>query len=368
MSFYDEIIEYRDTNFHSYFESLSDEKISGILQKNRIDYMDFLALLSPIAQKHIENMAQRSHEITIRQFGRTIALYTPLYLSNYCNNQCVYCGFNQKNKIERNQLSLAEVEAEAEEIAKSGLKHILVLTGDAPGIATIDYLENCCKILSKYFTSTSIEIFALTGDEYTRLINAGVDSLTIYQETYNESLYKELHLKGPKTDYRFRLDAPERACRAFMRTVNVGALLGLDDWRKEVFLTGMHADYLQKNYPETEISVSLPRLRPHVGQFQPPYIVNDIDIVQIITALRIFMPRAGITISTRETAQFRDNILPLGVTKMSAASCTSVGGRTADKENTGQFEISDERSVPEMVSMLEAAGWQPIYKDWQPIS
>lgn len=367
MSFYHEIIKYQKLDVDHYFESISDERISGILQKDHLGYMDFLALLSPCAQNHIEEMAQKSHEITIRQFGRTISLYTPLYLSNFCNNQCVYCGFNQKHRIERKQLTLEEVEREAAEISKSGLKHILILTGDAPKIATMDYLQSCCNILSKYFTSISIEIYALTGDEYRRLIHAGVDSLTIYQETYNEKLYGELHLKGPKSDYRFRLDAPERACQAAVRSVNIGALLGLDDWRKEAFLTGMHADYLQKKYPDTEIAVSLPRFRPHVGDFQPPFVVNDIDIVQIMTAIRIFMPRTGITISTREKAAFRNNILPLGVTRMSAGSCTSVGGRTAEEEGTNQFEISDERSVSEMVAMLEKSGWQPVYKDWQSI-
>ncbi len=368
MSFYNEIIKLQDMDVDNFFESLSDAQISGILQKTKIRIPDFLALLSPCARDHLEEMAQKSHEITVRQFGWTISLYTPLYLSNFCTNRCVYCGFNHKNKIQRSQLSLEEVEMEAAEIAKSGLKHILILTGDAPKIATMDYLENCCRILKKYFSSISIEIYTLTRDEYARLIDAGVDGLTIYQETYNEKLYGKLHLKGPKTDYRFRLDAPERACEAHMRSVNIGALLGLDDWRKEAFFTGIHADYLQKKYPDTEIAVSLPRLRPHVGEFQPAFTVTDIDVVQIMTAIRIFMPRCGITISTRENAAFRNNILPLGVTKMSAGSCTAVGGRTAGEERPGQFDISDGRSVPEMVHMLENAGWQPVYKDWQSIA
>lgn len=365
MSFYNEIMKFREMEVDAFFESVSDAQISGILRQNRLRSEDFLALLSPCARGRLEEMAQKSHEITVRQFGRTISLYTPLYLSNYCTNHCVYCGFNHKNKIERSHLSFQEVEKEAAEIATSGLKHILILTGDAPKIATMDYLEGCCSILKKYFSSISIEIFALTEEEYSRLIRAGVDAMTIYQETYNEDLYGKIHLKGPKTNYRFRLDAPERACRARMRAVNIGGLLGLDDWRKESFLTGMHADYLQRRYPEAEIAVSLPRMRPHVGEFQPAVTVTDSDVVQIMTALRIFMPRCGITISTRENAAFRDNLLPLGVTKMSAGSCTAVGGRTADEKRPGQFDISDERSVPEMVHMLENAGWQPVYKDWQ---
>lgn len=367
MSFYSEIENIRKIDTNACLDAVTDDRVAGILQKKRINAMDFLALLSPCASRHMEAMAQKAHEMTIRQFGHTIMLFTPLYLSNFCKNQCVYCGFNQKNAIERKHLSLEEVEKEAAEIAKSGLKHILVLTGDAPKIASIDYLEKCCRVLSRYFTSIAIEIYALTREEYQRLVAAGVDALTLYQETYNENLYARVHLKGPKKDYRFRLDAPERGCQASMRAVNVGALLGLDDWQKEAFITGLHADYLQRRYPETEISVSLPRLRPHAGEFQPACIVNDADVVQIMTALRLFMPRTGITISTRESSQFRDNLLPLGVTKMSAGSSTAVGGRATDDAGTGQFEISDERSVVEMAAMLEARGWQPVYKDWQPI-
>jgi 2-iminoacetate synthase len=222
-------------------------------------------------------------------------------------------------------------------------------------------------VLGRYFPAIGMEIYALSQADYGRLIEAGVDSLTIYQETYNEELYRQLHPKGPKRDYRFRLDAPERACRAGMRAVNVGALLGLDDWRQDAFITGLHAHYLQNRYPETETSISLPRMRPHVGGYQPGCIVADRHIVQTMTALRLFMPRAGITISTRESARFRDRLLPLGVTRMSAGSCTAVGGRTGKADSASQFEISDERSAPEMVDMLRRAGWQPVFKDWQHI-
>jgi 2-iminoacetate synthase len=310
-------------------------------------------------------MARRAHTLTLAQFGRTIVLYTPLYLSNHCTNGCLYCSFNHKNRIGRRQLTLDEVEDEARTIAASGLKHILILTGDAPAIASVDYIANCCRVLDRHFTSIGIEVYALTEAEYRYLIEAGVDSLTLYQETYNETLYDRLHPTGPKRDYGFRMDAPERACRAAMRSVNVGALLGLDDWRRDAFFTGLHARYLQDRYPETEIGVSLPRIRPHVGGFQPACTVADKHIVQIMTAFRLFMPRVGIAISTRERAPFRDRLLPLGVTRMSAGSCTAVGGHTDGDNATGQFEISDERSVPEMVAMLRRSGWQPVFKDWQ---
>jgi 2-iminoacetate synthase len=262
---------------------------------------------------------------------------------------------------------LDEVEAEAKVIASSGLKHILILTGDARKIASIDYLKDCIRILSRFFSSISIEIYALETSEYAELIEAGIDALTIYQETYNSDLYQKLHIKGPKADYRFRLDAPERACIAGIRSVNIGALLGLDDWRMDAFFTGIHAYYLQRFFPEVEVSTSLPRMRPHAGDFQPNNIISDKNLVQFMTAFRLFMPRAGITISTRESEGFRNNILRLGVTKMSAGSSTIVGGHTTSKNDTGQFDICDHRTVAEMRELIMSQGYQPVFKDWQPI-
>jgi 2-iminoacetate synthase len=365
MSFYTIYAMWRDADLVGRMQSVTDSDVRRTLSKRTLTADDFLCLLSPAAEAHLEAMARKAHGLTMAQFGRTMVLYTPLYLSNYCTNGCVYCSFNHKNRIDRRQLSLDEVEDEARAISASGLKHILILTGDAPSIASVDYIADCCRVLDRYFTAIGIEIYALTEDEYRRLIAAGADSLTLYQETYNERLYAELHPKGPKRDYGFRLDAPERACRAAMRAVNVGALLGLDDWHRDAFFTGLHAHYLQDRYPETEISASLPRIRPHVGGFQPGCVVEDRHLVQIMTAMRLFMPRLGIAISTRESAGFRDRLLPLGVTRMSAGSCTAVGGHIDEDNGTGQFEISDERTVPEMVAMLQQAGWQPVYKDWQ---
>ena len=365
MTFYDRYAAYRDGGIARQVESATDGDVQRVLDKQTLAPEDFLCLLSPAAEPHLERMAQKAHALTVSQFGRTMVLYTPLYLSNFCTNSCLYCGFNQNNRIVRRQLTLTEVEAEARAIADTGLKHILILTGDAPAIASVDYIAGCCEVLGRYFPAIGMEIYALSQADYRRLVESGVDSLTLYQETYNEALYLRLHPKGPKRDYRFRLDAPERACRAGMRAVNVGALLGLDDWRQDAFITGLHAHYLQNRYPETEVSVSLPRMRPHVGGYQPGCIVEDRHIVQTMTALRLFMPRAGITISTRESARFRDRLLPLGVTRMSAGSCTAVGGRTDKADSTGQFEISDERTAQEMVDMLRRAGWQPVFKDWQ---
>ena len=365
MSVYDPIAAAAESDPVLRMQSVTGADVQRALNRSMPTADDFLCLLAPAAEAHLEQMAQLAHSLTVAQFGRTMVLYTPLYLSNHCTNRCVYCGFNRDNRIPRRQLTLAEVDAEARAIAATGLKHILILTGDAPAKASVDYIQACCEVLQGYFPAIGMEVYAMSQADYARLIDAGVDSLTIYQETYNEALYRTLHPQGPKRDYRFRLDAPERACLAGMRAVNVGALLGLDDWRRDAFFTGLHAFYLQRRFPEAEVSVSLPRMRPHVGGFQPECIVEDRHIVQIMTALRLFMPRVGITISTRESARFRDRILPLGVTRMSAGSCTAVGGRTAEKPSTGQFDISDERSVAEMAAMLRQAGWQPVYKDWQ---
>jgi 2-iminoacetate synthase len=365
MTFSDELRRFDGFDFQGFFARVTDADVLRIIAKERLSEMDYLALLSPRAASHLEPMARRANELTIRHFGRAVQLFTPLYLANYCTNQCVYCGFNTKNPLERRKLTLDEVEAEARAIAASGLKHILILTGEDRKKSPVSYMADCVRVLKRYFTSISIEVYPLTQEEYAELVAAGVDGVTMFQEVYDEPVYLELHPKGPKRDYRFRLEAPDRAARAGMRLVNIGALLGLHEWRQEAFLTGVHTDYLQRAYPEIEVAISTPRMRPHLGGFPPKVIVSDADLVQYILAFRLFMPRGGVTLSTRESAKLRDNLLPLGVTKMSAGVCTQVGGRATGQEDTGQFEISDERSVAEMAEMLYSKGYQPVYKDWQ---
>lgn len=365
MSFYEEYSKYKEFNFEVFFENLTEYSILNIINKDRLTELDFLTLLSDKAGKYLELIAQRSRQLTIQHFGRVIFLYTPLYLANYCVNQCVYCGFNATNGIMRKKLSMEEVEEEAKIISKTGLRHILILTGESRKETPVEYIKQCVEVLRNYFRSITIEIYPLDEDEYSELIEAGVDGLTIYQEAYNEDVYSELHLKGPKRNYRYRLDAPERACKAAMRSVNIGALLGLDDWRTEAFYTGLHANYLQNKYLDTEVSVSVPRMRPHSGAFMPKSIVDDRSLVQIMLAFRLFMPRAGITVSTREGAEFRDNLIGLGVTKMSAGSCTEVGGHALTEKSEGQFDISDQRSVEEMKQVIYNKGYQPVFKDWQ---
>ncbi|MDO8525839.1 MAG: 2-iminoacetate synthase ThiH [Candidatus Omnitrophota bacterium] len=328
---------------------------------------DLMALLSPDAEEHLEDMARQSRELTLRYFGKTIRLYTPIYISNYCENRCAYCGFNAGNKIARKRLSPEEVEREARAIAQTGLRHILLLTGESRAMSPISYIKDCLKVLNKYFSSVSVEIYALTEAEYAELVSEGVDGLTIHQETYDEETYRSVHPSGPKSDYKFRIEAPERGARAGMRNVNIGVLLGLGDWREEAFRLGLHAKYLQDEFPGVDIGVSLPRLKPHAGSFKAPHRVSDKAFVQMITALRIFLPRLGISISTREEASFRENLIPLGVTRISAGSSTYVGGHTAGPisgDNLPQFEISDKRSVAEIMNMLGQKGYQPVTKDW----
>ncbi|HOG23915.1 MAG TPA: 2-iminoacetate synthase ThiH [Candidatus Omnitrophota bacterium] len=326
-----------------------------------------LTLLSPQASDDLELMARKAHEITLRQFGRVIQLYTPLYLSNFCDNQCSYCGFNARNRVPRKTLTLEEIEREAAYIASTGLKHILILTGGSRAHAPLSYIKSAVRVLKKYFSSISAEIYALSEGEYAELATEGVDGLTIYQETYHEAVYDRVHKAGPKKDFQFRLEAPERAARGAFRNVNIGALLGLSDWRRESFFLGMHAGYLQDRFPNVEISASVPRIRPHEGDFSGFEQVSDRDLVQMILALRLFLPRLGITLSTRESPWLRENLVPLGVTRMSAGSTTEVGGHTVachDAEDASQFKIADERNVEEIKAMLVARGYQPVLKDW----
>ncbi len=330
-----------------------------------------LALLSPAAEPFLEAMARQAQAATLRHFGKTMQLFTPLYLSNYCANRCVYCGFSADNLFDRLQLSAAQVEAEAKRIAATGLRQVLVLTGDALRKATPAYIAQSLEILRDYFPALGVEIYAMSEAEYAQLAAAGADSLTIYQETYNEAIYASLHLSGPKKDYHFRLGAPERAARAGMRAVNVAALLGFDDWRRDAFFTGLHAWWLQRRYPHLEIGLSLPRLRPCKGDEKKSYAqqsVEDKHLVQALLALRLFLPEVGITLSTRESATLRDHMLPLGVTRLSAGVTTAVGGHVLQNaNNVPQFSIADERSVDAVAAMLRTKGYQAVYKDWEPL-
>jgi len=370
MSYYEIYLKYKDLPFEKIFHNVLARDIKAAIETERQSEFQFLALLSPAAENYLEDMAQKAHSLTLRHFGRAIQLYTPMYLSNYCENQCAYCGFNSKNNIARKRLNLEEVEKEAAFISSTGLRHILILTGESRKKSSLWYIKGCIKILKKYFSSISIEIYALTENEYAEIAAEGVNGLTLYQETYDEIIYDRVHKRGPKKDYMFRLDAPERAAKNGIRNVNIGVLLGLNDWRKEILFMGLHAKYLQDKFYDVEIGSSIPRLRPHVGEFKISSDISDKNIAQIIIALRIFLPQLGITISTRENSKLREDLLPLGITSMSAGSSTKVGGRiigSQEELNLPQFEISDTRNVEEIKAMLAAKGYQPVLKDWMQI-
>ncbi len=366
MSFIELLDTYSDFDFDGFLESRTDAQVELCLALDQLDPLDFLTLLSPRAGDHLEAIAQKARLLTIQYFGHTIQLYIPLYISNFCNSECVYCGFNRRHKISRQKLSLEEIDIEARKIAATGMRHVLVLTGEAPAATPLEYLEAAVEILKSYFSSISIEMFPMDTGEYARLQRAGIDGVTVYQEVYDRLIYKQVHLAGRKTDYQYRLDAPARGAEAGFRSVNVGALLGLADPRKEAFFTGLHAWYLSSLYLETEVSISLPRINPAEGGYQPAFSVDDRFFVQILTALRLFLPRTGIPISTRERAEFRDHLMHLGATRFSAGSRTDVGGYAQiDSASCKQFEISDERSVAEIVMAIKSGGMQPVYKDWE---
>jgi 2-iminoacetate synthase len=366
MSFIQLLDRYTDFDYHGFWQSRTDAHVRQCLSQEKLAPLDFLTLLSPAATDHLEAMAQKARGLTLQYFGRTIQLYIPLYISNYCNSECIYCGFNRRHDITRRKLTMEEIDVEARKIAQTGMRHVLVLTGEAPKLTPIDYLVEAVETLKRYFASISIEMFPMETDEYARLQKAGVDGITIYQEVYDRNIYKKVHLAGRKTDYQYRLDAPARGAEAGFRWVNIGALLGLADPLKEAFLTGLHAHYLTHRYLNTEISISMPRINPAEGGYQSDYLLGDRHFVQILTAFRLFLPRAGIPISTRERASFRDHLMQLGATRLSAGSRTDVGGYTGvEQSQCQQFEISDERSVPEMVAAIKNSGLQPVYKDWE---
>ncbi|RBW68364.1 2-iminoacetate synthase ThiH [Bacillus taeanensis] len=368
MSFYEKYEEVKSLPFEEIFTSTTEFDVKRVLAKSKLTEMDFLTLLSPAAEAYLEEMAVKAHNLTVQHFGSVMQLFSPLYLSDYCVNQCKYCSFSIENQFERKRLTMDEVEGEAKAIAARGIRHVILLTGESRRYTPISYFKESVGVFKNYFDSLSIEVQPLTVGEYKEVIAAGIDGLTVFQEVYNEDIYKEIHLKGPKRNYHFRLNAPERGCQAGMRTVTIGALLGLDDWRKEAFFTGLHAAYLQNKYLETVIGVALPRIKPHLGSFQPNVHVLDKHLVQYMLALRLFLPRIGMTLSTREAPKLRDHLIPLGITQMSAGSSTAVGGYAEEEEGNSQFEISDERSVDEIKSLLKQKGYQPVFKDWQLLS
>ncbi|MBO2628652.1 2-iminoacetate synthase ThiH [Shewanella algae] len=321
-------------------------------------------LLSPAAREFLEPMAQLSAALTRKKFGANIGLYAPLYVSNLCANDCDYCGFSMSNKIRRKTLSQAELDAEIAILKQRGFDSVLLVSGEHETKVGLDYFAKALLRLKQDFSYLAIEVQPLAETGYRRLVDEGLDAVMVYQETYQPATYDRHHLRGNKKDFGFRLNTPDRAARAGVDKIGLGVLLGLDDWRLDSALMGLHLDYLQQKYWRSRFSVSLPRLRPCVGGVTPAVTLDDAGLVQLICAMRLFSPALELSLSTRESASLRDNLLPLGITHVSAASSTEPGGYSNPKLQLDQFQISDERTVPEVVSAIRAQGMQPVWKDW----
>jgi 2-iminoacetate synthase len=331
------------------------------------DLWDLSALLSPAAGARLEELAQAARRVTERRFGNTIHMYAPLYLSNECLTTCTYCGFAKDLDIVRRTLSVAEAVREASALSERGFRHLLLLTGEHQKITGVDFLEQMLRALSRVVPQLSIEVQVWNEDEYRRLAAAGCDGVVIYQETYDRDAYRDYHVAGKKRDYDFRLEGPERAGRAGIRRLGVGALLGLaEPWRAEAIATAMHARFLIKRFWRAEVSVSVPRIRPSASGYTPRALVSDRELAQLVCALRLYLPDAGIVMSSREAAGFRDALVPLGVTHTSAGSHTEPGGYTHPGEAEGQFEVNDARSPAEVAAALSDRGFDVVWKDWDP--
>ncbi len=331
-----------------------------------VDLEDFEALISPAAVPYLEEMARLSHELTVARFGYTQQLYAPVYLSNVCSNVCTYCGFSATNKIPRKILNEAEIRTELDAVKALGMDHVLFVTGEANMRVGVPYLQRAFEIARERFSSISMEVQPLGQKDYEALIASGLNTVLVYQETYNRESYAEYHLKGMKRDFDFRLETPDRLGRAGIKKIGLGALYGLDEWRVDSRYVAEHLRYLEKTYWKTRYSLSFPRIRPHEGEFEPRSVMTDRDLVQLICAYRLLSPEVELSLSTRERELFRDHAYRLGITTMSAGSKTNPGGYAVDPQTLEQFEISDERSPQEVVAMLRAGGYEVVWKDWDP--
>ena len=344
----------------------TEEDVRIALRKNRLDIEDFKALISPVAAPYLEQMAAKSRQLTQQRFGKTMQFYIPLYLTNECTNHCVYCGFNHENKIKRIILTDEEILNEVKAIKKLGnFEHILLVTGESPRHAGVEYLENAIKLIKPYFSSISIEVQPLEQEEYERLIAAGLNSVYIYQETYHKERYTVYHPKGKKRDFNYRLDTYDRLGRAGIHKMGLGVLIGLEDWRTDVTMMAMHLRYLQRRYWKTKYSISFPRMRPHTGEgFKPNVILKDRELAQLIFAFRLFDHDVEMALSTREMPDFRNNMTQLGITSLSAGSKTEPGGYYSYPNALEQFEMADNRHPSEVLEAVQERGYEVVWKDW----
>ncbi|GAA0530319.1 2-iminoacetate synthase ThiH [Chitinophaga japonensis] len=340
------------------------QDVERALANNRRSLDDFMALLSPAAQPYLEQMAQLSHQLTRQRFGNTIQMYIPLYLSNECQNICTYCGFSLDNKIRRKTLDEAEILQEVQAIKAMGYEHVLLVTGEAWQTVGVEYFKTALELVRPHFSHISMEVQPLDEADYAALIPLGLQSVLVYQETYHQADYKLHHPKGRKSNFHYRLETPDRLGRAGIYKTGLGVLIGLEDWRTDSFFTALHLQYLEKTYWQTRYSISFPRLRPCAGGLPPKVEMNDRELVQLICAYRLLDPDVELSLSTRESERFRNHVIKLGITSLSAGSRTNPGGYAADPQSLEQFEISDERSPAAIAGMLRAQGYEPVWKDW----
>lgn len=347
-------------------EDYTASDVLRAIESDSCSLEDFKALLSPAAEPFLEQIARKARLETRKHFGNSAYFFTPIYISNYCENYCIYCGFNCHNKIKRAKLSMEEIHEEMKAIAETGLEEILILTGESRKASDVKYIGEACKIAKKYFKNIGIEVYPMNSDEYRYLRECGADYVTVFQETYNSDKYETLHLAGHKRIFPYRFNAQERALMGGMRGVAFAALLGLDDFRKDALGTGMHAYLIQRKYPWAEISISCPRLRPIINNASiNPKDVHEKQLLQIMCAYRIFLPFAGMTISTRERADFRDNVVGLAATKISAGVSTGIGSHSeSEDKGDAQFEIADTRGLEEIYESLKKRGIQPVMNDY----
>ena len=364
------------------------------MAKAKLSLADFANLISPAAAELLEHMGRRSHAMTQQRFGKVIRMFAPLYLSNECVNNCQYCGFSRDNPILRVTLSLEEVKREAQALKEQGFRNLLLVAGEHPKFVSNDYLRDCIAALHADWPGISLEVGPMEAADYRPLVEAGADGLVVYQETYDRKIYADMHTAGPKRNFDWRLETPERAYAAGFRRLGISPLYGLADWRFEAISVAAHADYLLRNCWKAQLTISLPRLRPCAGEFQPLTHMTDRDLAQLVCAFRLMFPDVGLVLSTREPAKLRDGLIPLGITMMSAGSHTEPGGYTgAGKEKihhtergrivelasgasewaptpenatnaTGQFQIADERSAGEVAELIRKLGYEPVWKDW----
>ncbi|WP_435235504.1 2-iminoacetate synthase ThiH [Psychromonas sp. PT13] len=364
MNFSDQIKQYNWDEIHDSIYQKTTRDVERALTKSRLTLDDFKALISPAAEPFLEQMAQKSQQLTQQRFGKTLQFYLPLYLSNTCSNICTYCGFSMHNRIRRTTLDLMQVEEECRAIKAMGYEHILLVTGESKNVG-VDYFKRVLPIIRRYFSHITIEIQPLNQDEYQVLIGEGVDAVLVYQETYHANTYAEHHLKGKKTDFNYRLDTHDRLGRAGIDKMGLGCLIGLEEWRTDCFYVAAHLQYLEKKYWQSRYTLSFPRLRPCAGGLAVKSEMSDKQLVQLICAYRLFNSEVELSISTRESEHFRNHILPLGITSLSAGSSTQPGGYAKESDKAlEQFAISDERSPVEMVELVKSQGYEVVWKDW----